>query len=176
MKSMVLLGINCGFGNGDVASLPLKALDLKSGWVRFPRPKTGIDRRIPLWPETIDALKAAQDQRPDPLFPADKPLFFVTPLGNAYTSDGIGREIRSLLDTANVTRQGLTFYALRHTFQTVAEGARDLPAVRVIMGHADSDHDMSARYRDRVEDERLLAVVEHVRGWLFGVEIQGGTK
>ena len=39
MKAMILLGVNCGFGNGDVAKLPTKALDLKAGWVSFPAPR-----------------------------------------------------------------------------------------------------------------------------------------
>ena len=46
-------GVNCGFGNGDCASLPLSAVNLDAGWIDFPRPKTGINRRCPLWPETV---------------------------------------------------------------------------------------------------------------------------
>ena len=53
MKAMVMLAANTGFGNNDVARLPLSALDLEAGWVVFARPKTGIRRRIPLWTETI---------------------------------------------------------------------------------------------------------------------------
>ena len=64
MKAMILLGANCGFGNQDVATLPVKALDLKAGWVTFPRPKTGIDRRCPLWPETVAAVQEALAERP----------------------------------------------------------------------------------------------------------------
>ena len=64
LRAMVLLGVNCGFNNKDCADLPLKALDLKGGWVNFPRPKTGIPRRSPLWPETVDALKVAIAERP----------------------------------------------------------------------------------------------------------------
>src|SRR6478736_6170253 len=41
VKAMLLLGINCGFGNTDCARLPLSALDLKTGWLDYPRPKTG---------------------------------------------------------------------------------------------------------------------------------------
>ena len=57
MKPMILLGINCGFGNADCATLPIRALDLEEGWINFPRPKTGLDRRCPLWPETIKSLQ-----------------------------------------------------------------------------------------------------------------------
>jgi hypothetical protein len=59
MRAMILLGINAGFGNTDVAKLPMSAVDLKSGWVDFPRPKNGIQRRAKLWPETIAALTLA---------------------------------------------------------------------------------------------------------------------
>jgi len=53
LRAMVLLGLNAGFGNHDIATLPLSALDLDGGWVDFPRPKTGIARRCPLWLETV---------------------------------------------------------------------------------------------------------------------------
>jgi hypothetical protein len=57
MKAMVLLAINCGFGQTDLSSLPKSALHLKSGWIDYPRPKTGIDRRCPLWPEAELTLR-----------------------------------------------------------------------------------------------------------------------
>ena len=47
LKAMLLLGVNAGFGNHDIATLPLSALDLDAGWVNYPRPKTGIPRRCP---------------------------------------------------------------------------------------------------------------------------------
>jgi integrase len=65
LKAMILLGINAGFGNHDCGTLPKSALDLKVGWVNFPRPKTAVERRCPLWPETVAALKEAIEQRPD---------------------------------------------------------------------------------------------------------------
>ena len=52
--------------------------------------------------------------------------------------------------------------------QTIGEEARDLVAVQAIMGHAAATNDMSAVYRQRVSDERLRAVVDAVREWLFG--------
>lgn len=63
--------------------------------------------------------------------------------------------------------EGRTFYDLRRTFQTIAEGSRDLPAVQSIMGHAAGSDDMSAIYRQNVDDERLKAVTDHVHRWLF---------
>src|SRR5262249_34630232 len=41
MRAMILLGVNCGFGNADCGHLPLSAVDLEAGMLDFPRPKTG---------------------------------------------------------------------------------------------------------------------------------------
>jgi integrase len=85
MKAMVLLGINCGFGNTDVASIPQSAVDLEAGWIEYPRPKTEIKRRIPIWPETADAMKAAISTRPNPKDGTNSDLCFLTPHGNPFT-------------------------------------------------------------------------------------------
>ena len=47
LRAMILLGVNCGFGNMDCAGLTFDGLNLDSGWIDFPRPKTGIARRRP---------------------------------------------------------------------------------------------------------------------------------
>jgi integrase len=181
-KAMILLGINAGLGNSDVGCLPTEVVDLERGWINYPREKTGIERRIPLWPETVAAMKAVQAGRHQPTDPADARLFFISRHGKSYADTArngyrVGSELIITLGKASikqadgtqkpVARKGLSFYALRHTFQTVGEGSRDLAAVQAIMGHAASGSDMSATYRERVDDERLKAVVEHVRTWLF---------
>ncbi len=51
LKAMILLGVNCGMGNTDVAALTRGAADLKKGLLDFPRPKTGVPRRAVLWKE-----------------------------------------------------------------------------------------------------------------------------
>jgi integrase len=84
LKAMILLGINCGMGNTDVAQLPMDALDLKRGFIRYPRPKTGIDRRAPLWPETVKALKTAIKVRPAPKHDDHGDLVFITRFGNPW--------------------------------------------------------------------------------------------
>jgi hypothetical protein len=47
-------------------------------------------------------------------------------------------------------------------------------AVDAIMGHAPKSGDMAAVYRQRISDERLRAVVEYVRLWLFPPETDEG--
>ena len=90
-----------------------------------------------------------------------------------WSDDPVGKEFTKLLSTLKLKRPGLSFYALRHTFATVAGGSRDQVAVDYIMGHTPAADDMAAVYREAIDDERLLAVVEHVRRWLFSDTKQG---
>jgi len=175
MRAMVLLGINCGFGQTDISNLPEAALDLEEGWVDFPRPKTAIERRIQLWPETIDAMQDAIYNRTQPKDPADEHLVFLTSYGLRWVmisesekrtwKDSIGKNFSKLLRKLNLKRHGLNFYALRHTFETIGGESKDQVAVNAIMGHVDNS--MAGVYRERISDERLQAVTDTVRGWLF---------
>jgi integrase len=174
LKAMILLGVNCGFGNADCGTLPLAALDLDGGWVNYHRPKTGINRRCPLWPETVEALREAIADRPAPKDAADAGLVFITARGGRWhkaTEDNpVSKEMRKLLDALGVNGHR-NFYALRHTLETVGGEAKDQVAVDAIMGHARDD--MAAAYRERISDERLRAVTDHVRRWLFGEAAAG---
>ena len=169
LKAMILLGINCGFGNHDCGTLPKSALDLKAGWVTFPRPKTAIERRCPLWPETVKALKETIAKRPQPADAADEALAFITKYGGSWakntSTNPVSQEMRKVLVALKFHRPGVGFYALRHTFETIAGESRDQVAVNHIMGHADNT--MAGVYRERVSDERLRDVTNHVRKWLF---------
>jgi integrase len=129
LRAMVLLGINCGFGNADCGNLPLSALDLERGWVNFPRPKTGIGRRCPLWPETVETLKAILEKRPSPKAEEDSGLLFITKYGKSWYKEKIidnpiTKEMRKLLDSLGIDGNR-NFYALRHTFETIGGEARD---------------------------------------------------
>jgi integrase len=190
LKAMILLALNTGFGNSDIANLPIKALDLKRGWVDFPRPKTAIARRCPLWPETIAEVRKAIKERPTPKDDTAKKLLFVTKYGRKWAQAVIGdpdpktgkkkmwsddpvcKEFAKILCELKLHRPGLGFYALRHTFETVAGDSRDQVAVDAIMGHADDS--TAGMYRERISDARLQAVVDHVHKWLFGT--RGGVN
>ena len=103
LKAMILLGINCGLGNSDIGNLPQSALDLDRGILDFPRPKTGIGRRCPLWPETVSSVREAIAYRPEPKDPEDAGLVFVTKYGLCWAKDTrsnpLSAETRKLLDT-----------------------------------------------------------------------------
>ena len=173
LKAMLLLACNAALGNTEIALLPIKAVNLKTGWLTYPREKTGVPRRVPLWPETVEAIREAIQHRHNPTDEADAKLLFIGPRGENYIGGHRGwrvhQELARVLVKAKVTRKGLSFYCVRHGFQTVAEGAKDLSAVQSIMGHAPRADDMSAAYRERVDDDRLRAVVDHVRKWVWPV-------
>jgi integrase len=169
LRAMILLGANCGFGNTDCGTLPLSALDLGGGWVIFPRPKTGVPRRCPLWRETVQALRKALDARATPKDAADADLVFITKYGARWVKDTpdnpLSKELTKLLKALGLEQTGRNFYALRHGFETIGGGARDQVAVDFIMGHARDD--MASTYRERIEDTRLKVVTDHVHDWLF---------
>ncbi len=178
LKAMILLGLNCGFGNSDIGCLPVSALDLKRGWHSFPRPKTGIARRCPLWPESIKAITEANVARPTPKDPDNAGLVFITKYGLSWSKETrdnpISKEFAKLLKANGMHRKGLGFYLLRHAFETIGGESKDQVAVDHIMGHARDD--TASAYRERISDDRLIAVSDFVRNWLFAKPARKSTK
>ncbi|SFJ26741.1 tyrosine-type recombinase/integrase [Planctomicrobium piriforme] len=170
LRAMILLGINGGMGNRDVGALTLAHID-RSGWLEFPRPKTATPRRFPLWPETQTAIQDYLTERPA----CELDLLFVTRFGNAWSwedekgafNDEVTKQASKLMRAVKIERAGVGFYSLRHTFRTVADETLDRPAIELVMGHTGDDSDMGNTYREGVSDERLKAVTDHVRKWLF---------
>ncbi|MGA2062080.1 MAG: tyrosine-type recombinase/integrase, partial [Thermoguttaceae bacterium] len=184
LKAMIFLGINGGLGNSDCSSLPLSALDLDAGWLDYARVKTGVNRKIPLWSETITALRQVISTRRLPADDADADLVFLTKFGLRWVRDGfeetkklgktiiksktdnqLAKTFGKLLDELDLRRRGIGFYALRHTFETIAGRSKDQVAVDAVMGHVDSS--MAAEYRHGIDENRLKAVVDHVHNWLY---------
>jgi integrase len=129
-----------------------------------------MPRRAALWPETVAALREALAVRPEPKAAEHAGLVFITKYGLSWAKETrdtpISKEVAKLLHTLGINgRHRLGFYTLRHTFRTVADGAKDQPAADYIMGHEVAH--ISSVYREGIEDARLEAVAGHVRRWLF---------
>ena len=165
--AMTLLGVNAGLGNTDCSELDWSMINWRTGWVDYPRVKTGAQRRFNLWPETKAALEEFRSTG------QTSGRVFSTSMGNPYVrftsggaaGDAIGKAFGKLLTKLELKRPGLGFYALRHTFETIGGETGDQVAVNHVMGHADNS--MAAAYRERVTDERLVKVTDHVHDWLF---------
>lgn len=145
MRAMIWLGLNCGFGCTDCSELLWNNIDLVGGRVQLPRRKTGIDRNLPLWPETLDALAG---------LPHKNERVFNTPSGykcvrtirrqqsngqaKYVNHDSVSKEFKKLIKKSGlVTEKGVGFYTLRRTAATLAAQSGDPFAVQRLLGHAD---------------------------------------
>jgi len=172
-KAWLLLGINAAFIQKDLSDLTLSAVSLGEGMIDFPRQKTAIERRIPLWAETVTALANSLAVRNQPSHRADQDAFFITQQGNRLVRmhdngvrvDAVRGSIDRLQARLQIKQKNRSFSALRHTFRTIADETTDLPAIMRVMGH--TDHTISEHYRERIADSRMVAVVTYVRNWLF---------
>jgi integrase len=183
-RAMLMLAINCGMGNSDCSAIERRHLDLEAGMLDFPRPKTSVDRKAALWPETIEALKVAMAMRPAARDPKDEGAVFLTRSGQRFvratrgTKDADGKVLvkggnsrnyvwlaLSKLLAAHSPDTKRSFYDLRHTFRTVADSCGDQVAVNLVMGHADGT--MGGVYRERIDDSRLRVVADTVHSWLY---------
>jgi len=164
MKAMIWLGLNCGFGCTDCAELKWKNLDLKLDRVSFPRSKTGIDRNLPLWPETIMALEKV---------PKKSERIFYTRRGNSWVrdflvkkedgtekysrDDAISKAFAKLIKKAGIqVPKGVGFYTLRRTAATLTAASGDPFAVQRLLGHADLK--MATTYVQDVSEQTDRAI------------------
>lgn len=175
MRAMIWLGLNCGFGCTDCAELQWKNLDLENGRVDFPRGKTGVNRNLPLWPETIQALKEV---------PKLGELVFYTRRGNPWVrtirtaekdgiekytkDDSVSKEFELMKKAGIKAKKGVGFYTLRRTAATLAANSGDPFAVQKLLGHADVK--MASTYVQNIS-EQTDRVINHSRQ----IIVQGGS-
>ncbi len=178
MEAMIWLGLNCGFGCTDCAEILWEHVDLDDTRIHFARGKTRTDRSLPLWPETVDALKA---------LPRQNQRVFNTSKGNAwvraskstdegsrvkYTRDhALSKQFSKLLKKAGIkTEKGVGFYTLRRTAATLAARSGDPFAVQRLLGHADLK--MASTYVQDISEQtdRVIARIhnEDVEIIIFG--------
>lgn len=167
LKAWILLGINCAYGQNDIATLPVSRI--AGEWITHPRPKTGTPRRCHLWPETLEALGSIR--RYSAKDNAHEKLLFISKYGDplvryqrGFWLDGIGQVFNKHAKDQGVKRKGIGFYSLRRTFRTIADEVKDSSATALVMGHL--EFGMGALYTQRISDDRLKAVTDYVRNWL----------
>lgn len=191
LKAMILMAVNCGFGNTDIGTLTWDSLDLDDGVLDTFRQKTGVARRCPLWPETTKALREVEALKRRPVMPADKGKVFINQNGVPYVreeavekdgridgasvNDNIPQEFARLMLTIGIYTKnaktkrpksdGRGFYCLRRTHRTWADDAKDANAADMIMGHAFET--MGGSYVQGVPDVRLKAITDHVHSKVF---------
>lgn len=173
MKAMILLALNAGLSNEDIAQLPISIVDLERHWISWPRTKNEIKRRFKMWPETVDAIRNALESLTEPVDPNDSKLVFIGKRGRSYAREVGKNSYRVTAEFTRVRKRAnvdCTFYDCRRTFETVGGDTVDQVAVDFIMGHTPKSDDMAAVYRQKIPDERLVKVTDYVRFSLLGKE------
>lgn len=169
MKSMIWLGLNCGFGCTDCAELKWSNLDLMDGRVKLARKKTGISRDLPLWPETIESIEKISRKGKLVFYtsrgnPFMKTLLMTDANGNCkYTTQNIitPKFSRLIKKVGLDVPKGTGFYTLRRTAATIAARSGDPFAVQRLIGHADLQmatryvQDVSKQTDEVIENRRL---------------------
>ncbi|UCD53162.1 MAG: site-specific integrase [Phycisphaerales bacterium] len=163
MRAMILLGLNCAFGPTDCAQLKWDHLDLEAGRVCLARGKTGIQRNIKLWSDTIAAIRAVP-QRGDLVFYTRHGNPWVRMLKDGKTSDNaVSKAFAKLLKRCDiVTEKGTGFYSLRRTAATIAAQSGDVFSVQKLLGHVDTK--MASTYVQDVS-EQTDRVTDGVHDW-----------
>ena len=182
LKAMILLATNIGMNNAHLGNMEFRHIDLRSGWLDYPRHKTGVERRAPLWPETVRLFHDYFEVRQRPLEQFDDFVFITKSRKAWHSHTSLPAESRKLREAVNIDYRDDklkeldpppiphgTFGYFRHTFETVAGGCRDQVAVNAIMGHVDDS--VAAEYREGIEEDRLEDVTHQLRMWLFGKRV-----
>ena len=190
-KAMILLGINCGLGPADLGRVRWNMLDLERGRLCFPRPKTGVRRLGYLWKKTREALVRIRTLKHNSRAirkDGEAALVFITRTGRACYREREVHELVSVNETTmmkltgvavsntvsstfsrmtkELSIEGLRFYALRHTFRTLGQAARDREALNLAMGHRDIS--MAAVYdHEQISWARIKRVARVVRQRLW---------
>lgn len=78
-KAVILFCLNCASGKRDLEKLRRSDINLGTGWLDYPRPKTGFARRAKLWPETVAAIRDLLELPGRDEVEADADLVFLCP-------------------------------------------------------------------------------------------------
>ena len=160
LRAAIYLGINGGYGPSDLCDLTGDAIDLDGALINYARKKTETERVVPLWPETVKALRR--------VVTPGKSIVFANSRGNPLVNGSthtLSRWFLELLKAAKLDKTGLRFYDLRRTHATVAAQVPDKDARKLIMGHVMGE--VLDDYVLHFPCERLLVVTDQVRNWFL---------
>lgn len=156
LSAAIYLAINGGLGNTDISGIKREMIE--GDLLYYDRHKTGAQRIVPLWPETISALKRLKTDEGGYLFNNGNGARLVTD-----DRDTLGDWFNELCADAKIRNLG--FYSIRRTFRTVVDELPDRRAVDIVTGHV--QRDIASVYVQHIDPERLRTVTAHVRSWFF---------
>lgn len=177
LKSMLLLGLNCGFGPKDMHDLTWK--HITEDRITLPRSKTGVSQTFLLWPETLQALYVMRQERAARIKRlakrgrerSDNGNIFVTRFWKPWKRDSVSEQFRRLCDKAGVPCYGI--YRLRHCAST-AMSLVAMPHVhRRFMRHAQLQQQVTYTHTpDGEVDEAVMKAKEKLLGRKYSTSDQ----
>lgn len=146
-RVLLLLGLNCAFGAGEIGDLRVPYVRLDEGEINGIRFKTGSDTRHHLWPETIEGLRWEHTRRETlPKCDLSKDVFFLgdkgAPLWRKLKSgnykNGVAKRWGDLM--SRILKDHPDFYPysfgkLRKTAAIRVIELSDAEAASMILGH-----------------------------------------
>lgn len=191
LYTMTLLGTNGGFTQLELAGLTIGDVDLDAGAIAMIRSKTGIQRTVPLWKETREAIAKVIGDRT-----AKDELVFRTASGNPWVRehvehvphpdnpklttpklrriDALNLQFRKLLKASDIKIDGAGFGRLRHTASTIMDALNDPNAKRRVLGQELLGID--SHYVASIGIDRLKKLTDHVHKWLWAGAKQTKTR
>jgi integrase/recombinase XerD len=159
-RAMLELLYGAGLRVSELVSLPIGAVDRRSGLVRV-MGKGSKERVVPVGDTALEAIDAYLDGGRAKLLggrPERSDALFVTRRGGPMTRQNFFTLIRGLARKAGIPQEKVSPHVLRHAFATdLLEGGADLRAIQAMLGHADLSttevytHVSRSRLRDTVE-------------------------
>jgi integrase/recombinase XerC len=120
-----------GLRVGELVALDVPDVDLATAIVRIRRGKGGKERRVPLGPPAVAAVRAWLAERPD----AEDDALFVDRNGRRLSDRSVRRVVAKAGARAGVP--DLHPHALRHTFAThLLDAGADLRGIQELLGHS----------------------------------------
>ena len=150
-KILFIVALESGLSRSDLLALEWPSVDLKGGWIRLPRKKTGVESVIPLSSACRAVLEDLRKR-----FPFSK-LVFRTPEMTPYSLSTFLRYFETAKRLAGITRR-CRVHDLRHTFASrLASRGVSLQLIARGLGHTTTR--MSERYAR--PDERAFQAVKN---------------
>jgi len=159
IRLWMLLSLNCGFANMEVATLKQSEVDLQCGYIERVRGKTGVSGKWKLWSETIEALKPYCKGKDDTLVltsEAGTPLVYYSE--HYKRVDTLGQCWVRFMKRAKVPFLGFKF--LRKTGATMIRSIDGIEVSETYLSHADKG---IARFYSIPDASRLNNALEAMR-------------
>ena len=150
-KMYILLGLNCAFGQADLASLRIVEVDIAEGRIVRKRTKTSVHSEFKLWPLTVEMLKKHGNLDGEPadrvfLSKSGQPLVHERFVDDKFKKTDVIRSAFSRLMKKTMIPNHRGFYSLRKTAASEIE-AIDPAVTEMFLAH--SEKAMKKHYAER---------------------------